>query len=200
MKIKRFTSIAFFMLFSSYVQAAFVDYPIPPGYSFTGTIEVVDSLGTSQGVEPVDFNPAQGDFAFSYLDIAGFGHDSEIYTSPGTYTFWSTPDPVFPTSVELSMTLDYNQIGMRSFIDWNNNTYDILTVWDMVDSGSELSLVATDMNGDGVRGYQMVSGPLAGLNVIMDATIVTPIPAAFWLFGSGILCMAGFLRRRKRDI
>lgn len=196
MKIKLFASILFFMLFSVGAQAAFVGFPVPPEYNMTGTIEVVDNFNVSQGVEAVDFYPSQGDFGFNYLTIAGTGHDSEIYTSPGTYTFWTTPDSVFPTSMEISMTVGENQLGLRTFIDWNGNTYDILTVWDMVMNGDQLSLISSDMNGDGIRGYQMVTGPFAGLNVIMDATITTPVPAAIWLFGSGLLCLIGAGRRK----
>jgi len=185
------------MIFHESAYAALTGLPVAPGYSMTGTIDVLDTLGVPIGAVPVDFNPPSNDFSFTYLGNPGFGYNSSIYTSPGTYTFWSTPDSVFPTSVELSMTVGANQLGMRTFIDWNSNIYDILMVWDVTTSGNVTSLYATDMDGDGIRGYQMVSGPFAGLNVVMDATIVTPVPAAVWLFGSGLLGLAGFIRRKQ---
>ena len=48
-----------------------------------------------------------------------------LRTSSGIYSFDSTPDVVFPDVVSLSMTVGENQIGMRTFIEWNSNVYDI---------------------------------------------------------------------------
>lgn len=197
MKTRIFAMLVFSIIFSSSAHAALIGLPVPSAYDMTGTLEVFDASGIPLGPVPVNFDPPSGDFTFTYLGNPGVGYDSSIYTSPGTYTFMSTPDAVFPTSVELSMTVQENQIGMRTFVDWNNNIYDVLAVWDVSTSGNVTTLYATDMDGDGIRGYQMVSGPFAGLNVVMDATIVTPVPAAVWLFGSGLLGLAGFLRRKQ---
>jgi len=94
------------------------------------------------------------------------------------------------------MTVGTGQIGLRTFIDWNSNVYDILTVWDITTINNQQILTATDMDGDGIRGYQMVTGPFAGLNVTIDATVV-PVPAAAWLFASGLIGLYGFSRRHK---
>ena len=61
---------------------------------------------------------------------------------------------------------------------------------------------------DGIGGSPMDNGPFEGFSVNLDMTSVTmtsihnfpqpvPIPAAVWLFGSGLICLVGFARRKK---
>jgi len=58
---------------------------------------------------------------------------------------------------------------------------------------------------DGIGGSPMDNGPFIGFNMNFDMTSVTmtaisgvvPVPAAIWLFGSGLLGLAGLMRRRK---
>lgn len=56
---------------------------------------------------------------------------------------------------------------------------------------------------DGVGGSPMDSGPFSTFNLNYDFTSMTivsavPVPAAVWLFGSGLLGLAGFARRRRK--
>ncbi len=55
---------------------------------------------------------------------------------------------------------------------------------------------------DGIGGSPMDNGSLSGFNLNYDFTSITvvstvPVPAAAWLFGSGLLGLASFARRRK---
>jgi len=67
-------------------------------------------------------------------------------------------------------------------------------------------LASVDGNGDGVMGVPMApGGPFPGFNGNFSANLVPtdkpseiPVPAAVWLFGSGLLGLVGVARRRKR--
>ncbi len=61
---------------------------------------------------------------------------------------------------------------------------------------------------DGIGGSPMDNGPFSGFNANFDITSITtamyiidpppvPVPATVWLFGSGLLALAGTARRRK---
>jgi hypothetical protein len=63
---------------------------------------------------------------------------------------------------------------------------------------SELGVIAGD---DGIGGSPMIDGPFAGFNANFDITAIhiasIPVPAAVWLFGSGLVGLAGLARRKK---
>ena len=60
---------------------------------------------------------------------------------------------------------------------------------------------------NGISGSPMIDGPFQGLNVNFDigsgnsltvlSVSAVPVPAAVWLFGSGLIGLLGFARRRK---
>ena len=57
---------------------------------------------------------------------------------------------------------------------------------------------------DGIGGSPMDNGPFSGFNINLDMTSLTftavssvPVPAAVWLFSSGLIGLAGVARRRK---
>lgn len=62
------------------------------------------------------------------------------------------------------------------------------------------SLATVDGNGDGVMGVPTANGgPISGYNFSFNASLaptVIPVPAAVWLFGSGLLGLLGIARRR----
>jgi len=64
-------------------------------------------------------------------------------------------------------------------------------------------LASTDGNADGVMGIPMApNGPFAGFNANFNANMtatpkVVPVPAAVWLFGSGLIGLVGIARRKK---
>jgi hypothetical protein len=66
-------------------------------------------------------------------------------------------------------------------------------------------LSSTDGNGDGIMGIPMAAGgPFQFFNANFNANLtptpdtVVPVPAAVWLFGSGLLGLVGVARRRKK--
>ncbi len=60
---------------------------------------------------------------------------------------------------------------------------------------------------DGISGSPMIDGPFPGLNVNFDigsgnsltvlSVSTVPVPAAVWLFGSGLIGLVGFARRKQ---
>lgn len=82
--------------------------------------------------------------------------------------------------------------------DWNLN-YDIPVsiLWDI-----DLTSVTTlDGDSDGIIGNAMIAGPFPGFSAVFNGTLtgqyVVPIPAAVWLFGSGLLGLIGIARRKR---
>ena len=61
------------------------------------------------------------------------------------------------------------------------------------------------LSDDGIGGSPMVAGPFPGFNANFDITSIhvdnitsaVPVPAAVWLFGSGLLGLVGVARRKK---
>jgi hypothetical protein len=61
-------------------------------------------------------------------------------------------------------------------------------------------LASMDPDGDGINGIPMpAGGPFAGFNANFNANMaVIPVPAAVWLFGSGLLGLVGIARRKNK--
>lgn len=65
------------------------------------------------------------------------------------------------------------------------------------------TLVSVDGNGDGIMGIPMMAGgPIEGYSWNLNANLnyvadPIPVPAAAWLFGSGLLGLFGLMRRRR---
>jgi hypothetical protein len=67
--------------------------------------------------------------------------------------------------------------------------------------GNSFAMATLDGNGDGIPGYPQTAAPNPGYNAAFNGTLtvtsVVPVPAAVWLFGSGLLGLLGFSRRGR---
>jgi hypothetical protein len=118
----------------------------------------------------------------------------------------------YQTQQYLTMTVGTGQIGVHMLFNWNDGlNIDIVNVWNQNavfgpsplwtgPAGSNSAnkvwdLMSTDGNGDGINGFRMVDGPFVTYSTNFNLTAV-PLPAGFWLFGSGLVGLFGFMRRR----
>ncbi|BAZ93192.1 fructose-1-phosphate kinase [Thiohalobacter thiocyanaticus] len=142
-----------------------------------------------------------GDGDLTQAEVAGFGATP---ASDGTYT---------------NGTYGYLGVGPVPIAttEWNTSFAPGCSLGDCegVSPSGALPLVEdTDANlnefaqgdGVGIGGNPMADGPFQGFNANFDITAMTniqvtpsaiPVPAAVWLFGSGLLGLVGVARRRK---
>ena len=117
----------------------------------------------------------------------------------------------FLSTVFTSDALSYNfnltqgQFAAGVIFDWSvNNDIPVLAVMntDTFDPATGVMTVSSvDTDGDGAPGTQMLVGPFPGQTPSFGGTLTPvsaiPVPAAVWLFGSGLVGLAGVARRRK---
>lgn len=150
-------------------------------------------------------------------------HNIRVF-GPGTYSFnvdcttaqlnAGTCMPNANPARNITITVGTGQIGTHILWDWNSSlNVDIVNVWDQNavfgpsplytgQAGSNSptkvwDLMSTDANLDGINGIPMIDGPLVGFSTNFNLSAV-PIPAAFWLFGSGMVGLLGFVSRKKK--
>ena len=113
---------------------------------------------------------------------------------PGTYSIATIQGGTYT-----GIVVGPGQVGGHILFNWGATAdIDVVNVWDVA-SGVYTSTdptVGNPANPDGVLGVGMIDGAFVGFNANFDFTAV-PVPAAVWLFGSGLLGLVGVARRRK---
>jgi len=131
-----------------------------------------------------------------------------LYT-PGTYTIGINGDgadeltsspaaPLADGDGMYTFTVPAGSYGGNINFAWGSTTgIDVFMVWNAAGTGS------LDIEGDGTPGARMVDGPFPGFSANFTPgpagpAAVIPVPAAVWLFGSGLLGLVGVARRKKK--
>ena len=87
--------------------------------------------------------------------------------------------------------------------DWGVNINQTIS-WDWSLTalpGGATSLALLDTDGDGIPGIAFTSGPFLGFTMAIEGIASpVPLPAAVWLFGSGLLLGLIGISRRKKTI
>ena len=116
---------------------------------------------------------------------------------PGTYSFATIQGGTYT-----GVVVGAGQVGGHILFDWGVVTdIDVINVWNVTGGDTYFStdpiVGGPTANPDGIRGVGMIDGAFAGFNANFDFVAPVPVPAAVWLFGSGLLGLVGVARRRK---
>lgn len=132
----------------------------------------------------------------SYTDISGhFDFDTGTVSLGG-------PDLLFfglAYSAEgtIEDQLDGTYLGHLE-TTWGAYAYNWDILWEITQQGNTANVVTLDGNGDGIPGVTVADGPFVDTSFAIDGTLTAvPVPAAVWLFGSGLIGLFGVARRRN---
>ena len=181
-------------------------------YNVTGLFKMFNPSGSQIGVDDPFVNGTYNDAVPTSMALASpqpfqgllwTANGGSVETAPNTYTFeacLSDGSSFCSPPAPISMTVGANQWGGHLLFNWGSSVnIDVLNVWDVVNNlDGSISLNSTDPEGDGIFGIPMVDGPFKGFSVSYDLTLTAvPVPAAVWLFVSGLLGLVGMARRKK---
>jgi hypothetical protein len=157
-----------------------------------------------------------------FFGVNWYAHDVAVY-GPGTYAIYSDCPPGSPgcgVGAAYNFTVAPDQIAAHMLFNWGPNlNIDVVDIWNQnqvfgpssmstggsttLDPWSGVSTTAwngmsIDWDGDGINGGAMIDGPFQGFSANFNVMInPVPVPAAVWLFGSGLMGLLGFSRRKK---
>jgi len=135
-----------------------------------------------------------------FFGVNWTAHDG-VLLGAGTYTI-----PTVEGGTYTNFVVGAGEIGGHILFDYGPTlNIDVLVVWD------DGAGVAKDPDGDGTLGTPMLDGAFPGWNASFNLrpgpTIFVeppeppepiPVPAAIWLFGSGLVGLIGIARRKKQ--
>ena len=176
----------------------------------SATFTMLSGGGGTVGVDTT-VTGAIGGGTFSVASTTTFfglnwtAHDGVTF-GPGTYTIDTVEGDTYT-----GIVVGAGQVGGHILFDYGTTlNIDVVMVWD-VDTATG-TYTSTDNVGfavggailadgyalqDGVRGNAMADGAFPTFNANFDFVAPVPVPAAVWLFGSGLLGLVGVARRKK---
>jgi len=174
--------------------SALLVFPLSANAALVTSISALDIGGT---LYDVTFHHSDSITFNDLWDSNGdktFGNDASVFsTAP---TFWGDA-----SGAETAANAIVTALGT---IDWThptNDTFDRVAVPTGYFSNGNLSVYGDSQNAlatDGVTNYAMGPNSLGGGVAIASFQVAAvPVPAAVWLFGSGLLGLMGIARRKK---
>lgn len=112
-----------------------------------------------------------------------------VYNEPGSHT-WAGTSPLGLWSYNFTLTSGQYAWGLQ--FDWSASSY--IPVLHIMDCPTiTLGSICTGI------GTPMQTGPFPGQDPAFNGVVtsVVPVPAAIWLFGSGLIGLAGYARHRR---
>lgn len=148
-------------------------------WAFEGQMITVDSSGLI-----IDTDPVIGEFNFN-TGLVNLELDSPFFG----LTWYATGT--------IDDRLDGTYWGGLE-IFWSAASYNWNILWEITQQGSVASVITLDGDGDGIPGISITDGPYIGLSHAINGTLTAvPVPAAVWLFGSGLIGLIGVARRKN---
>ena len=196
------TALASAVLMS--VGAGAVEAAPVVNFAYSGTFTMYTPTGSVWGGDPA----LSGSM---FIDLAnGSGGAAITPSTPFSGYMWTahaiTMQMTGPGTATANMLFDWNgNLNIPVMVDFSMTPNAACNPNDMscFDIGDSFTIATLDGNGDGVPGYPMASGPFPGWNATFGGTVTVtsvsavPVPAAVWLFGSGLLGLVGVARRKR---
>ncbi len=156
----------------------YMDFPGSPNSTVVGTVDTAAGTGQfTSGATPF--------FGLPWTGTVVYGDET---SGVGAWNFSSGSGASATGTYNYSLAA--GQVAMGVLFDWNSSSgIPVLNILNADGSG-------VDIDGDGTLGTKMATGPFGGSPIGFAGTAV-PVPAAVWLFGSGLLGLVGVARRRR---
>lgn len=147
------------------------------------------------------FSPAVEITMGSYQPtLLSFGNASSLYVniySTGAYGM-SAPSGTVDTTLGTISSLDFS--SLRADVSYNGINYANLELWPLtttLDTGTYDPMTG-NYTATWTETFSILFSSNNSLSVTLDGYLTTvPVPAAVWLFGSGLLALFGFAKSRK---
>lgn len=83
---------------------------------------------------------------------------------------------------------------------WGATSFPWAILWEITQNGNTATVVTLDADSNGIPGTTMTGAPFIGYSFAINGTLtaVVPVPAAAWLFWSGLVGLVGVAGQRAR--
>ncbi len=147
----------------------------------------------------------------TFTDIAGGTYQQITCKTGMTIDGCAGVDPTWTQTATATLGYSFSftnmgQMAAGTFFDWSvNDDIAVLAVFQASPTATGFDVASVDTDGDGVPGTAMNNGPFNGQTPEFSGAMTCqdcappaiPVPAAVWLFGSGLIGLVGVARRRK---